>query len=86
MGTGEEKMPFKPSKPTSSAQVSYFRFKQVHGYTQSVSQTIRLNNLCVFDDVYTSYLQEVPPTPYPDWSNSMQVCVIGTTLAAILFS
>ncbi|XP_010437315.1 PREDICTED: G-box-binding factor 1 [Camelina sativa] len=35
MGTSEEKMPFKPSKPTSSAQ-------------------------------------EVPPTPYPDWSNSMQ--------------
>ncbi|CAA7035794.1 unnamed protein product [Microthlaspi erraticum] len=35
MGTSEEKTPFKPSKPASSAQ-------------------------------------DIPPTPYPDWSNSMQ--------------
>ncbi|XP_033146406.1 G-box-binding factor 1 isoform X1 [Brassica rapa] len=66
MGTSEEKT---PSKPASSTQVAHH---------SPLLLLLRSFYICIFMCVDFSciYLplvsQDIPPTPYPDWSNSMQ--------------
>lgn len=71
MGTGEEGTPPKPSKPTSSTQVSP---------SSSSPSSFLLFSLSLFVFFFfigfkasSIDLQEIPTTPYADWSTSMQV-------------
>ena len=74
MGTGEEGTPPKPSKPASSTQVSPSSSSLSPFLLFSLSLFV-----CFFFFLFIGFkafsidLQEMPTTPYADWSSSMQV-------------